>query len=171
MTALYTKSYYNKIKKQKKILLTVYLVLLAIAVISVVGIIVFYSLQPYGTSLKNPLKFLMYSIVVIFCLFSGIYLTIVYGRVNKYLKFLGNLASAKKLNYKITVISINYGDIRTNYGVDFYTMEVLEWSETQSDYVKHNLLVDAEFKDLDINEGEILTVKTSLNALMEYNKD
>ena len=171
MTALYNKNYYNQIKKQKTTTLTVYFILLAVAIISLVGIIVFYALQPYGTALKEPLKYSMFALVVVFTLFSGIYLVIVYGRVNKYLQFLNNLSTGKKYNFNVTVISINYGDIRTNYGVDFYTAEVLEWSNSQDDYVKHVILIDCEFKNLDISEGDMLSITTSLNALMEYSKN
>ena len=171
MTALYNKNYYNQIKKQKTKVLTVYFILLAIAVLALAGIIVFYAFQPYGTALEDTLKYSMFALIICFTLFSGVYLSIIYGRVNKYLHFLKSLSCGKKYNFNVTVISINYGDIRTNYGVDFYTIEVLEWSKTQDDYVKHVILIDCEFKNLDINEGDMLSITTSLNALMEFSKN
>ena len=171
MTYLYTKPYYYQIKKQRQKLLTIYLILLGLALLGLVGIILFYAFQPYGTNLKLPLQISMFALIVVFTLFSGVYLTIIYGRVNKYYHFLNSLSRGKKLSNSVTVISINYGDLRTNFGVDFYTMEVLEWSSSQDDYVKHNLLIDNEFKNLDINEGDMLTVTSSLNVLMEYNKN
>lgn len=170
MTFLYNNLYYNQIKKQKSKLLTIYFILLGITLLALAGIIVFFALQPYGTTLKEPLKWSMFAIIVIFTLFSGVYLTIIYGRVSKYLQFLSNLKVGKKSTFTATVVSINYGDLRTNYGVDFYTLEVLEWSNTQNDYVKHNVLIDNEFKNLDISEGDMLNITICLNALMEYSK-
>ena len=169
MTALYNKTYYNQIKKQKNKLLIVYLVLLSIALISVAGIIVYYALQPYGTNKKIPLMIAMFLITCIFTLFSGVYLSIPYGRVKKYYAFLTSLLYGKKQKFNVTVISIS-GEDRSNYGVDFYVLEVIEWSDTQNDYVNHKILVDNEFKNLDINEGDMLTITTSLNALMEFSK-
>ena len=169
MTALYNKTYYNQIKKQKNKLLTIYFILLAIAILFVAGIIVFYALQPYGTDKKTSLMVAMFLITCIFTLFSGVYLSIPYGRVSKYYKFLTNLLYSKKQSFNVTVVSIG-GENKTNYGVDFYTLEVLEWSDTQNDYVKHKILVDNEFKNLDVNEGDMLTITTSLNALMEFSK-
>ncbi len=171
MTILYDVNYFNKIKKQKNKYLTIYLILLSIVVLALVGIIVYYSLQPYRTSLENPLKISMFAIIILFTLFSGVYLSIVFGRVYKYYKFITHLSSGKKYTFSVTVISINYGDYKSNYGVDFYTIDLLEWSETQNDYVNHRILVDAEFKNLDINEGDMLTITTSLNALMRFKKD
>ena len=170
MFALYNNSYYNKIKKQKNKLLTIYLVLLVLAVIALTAIIVFYALQPYGTTLKTPLMISMFALIICFTLFSGVYLSIVYGRVNKYLKYLNSLILGKKCTFSATVISVNFGDYRTNYGVDFYTVDVLDWSTTQNDYVNHKIFIDAEFKNLDFNEGDMLTVITSLNTLMEFKK-
>ena len=170
MTVLYNQTLYNKIKEQKNKLLTVYLILLSVVFLCVVGIIVFYALQPYGNNLANTLKFIMFALIICFTLFSGVYLSIIYGRVSKYLHFLNSLKVGKKYTFDATVVTINYGDTKTNYGVDFYTLDVLEWSNSQNDYVNHKILIDAEFKNLDINEGDMLTVTTSLNALMEFKK-
>ena len=170
MTILYNQTLYNQIKKQKNKLLTVYFILLSITVLLTVGIIIFYALQPYGNNYKNSLKYLMFAIVICFSFFSGVYLSIVYGRVSKYFYFLNSLKVGKKYTFAATVVCVNYGDTKTNYGVDFYTLEVLEWSDSQKDYVNHKIFIDAEFKNLDINEGDMLTITTSLNTLMEFKK-
>ena len=170
MTSLYNKTYLNNIKKQKNKLLALYLILLGVVLLIEAGIIVYYALQPFGNNLTEPLKILMFSIAIVFVLFSGVYLSITYGRVLRYYQFLLNLLYSKKAKLTATVISIGY-ETKTSAGVDFYTMDVLEWSETQNDYVKHIILIDNEFKNLDINEGDIITITTSLNALMEYSKN
>ena len=49
-------------------------------------------------------------------------------------------------------------------------MDVLTWSDGHDDYIKRRILIDKEIKNLDVKEGEIITIVTSLNTLMGYQR-
>ena len=79
------------------------------------------------------------------------------------------MAIGKKSTFTATVLSINY-EQRSQDGVDFYSMDVLTWSDGHDDYIKRSILIDKEIKNLDVKEGEIITIVTSLNTLMGYQR-
>ncbi len=169
MISLYSKDHLKNTLKQKNKCLILYIIFLAVAVLVDGGIIYFYSLQPFASELQVPLKFTMFGFTALFIIFSCIYLEIIFGRVNRYYKYIKNMAIGKKTTSTVTVLSIN-NETRTQEGVDFYSIDVLTWSDNHDDYVKHNILIDNEIKSLDILEGEIITIVTSLNTLMGYQK-
>ena len=164
---LYSNDYVNSIYKKRNKILAIYLVTLFIAVSSLVGILVFFALQPYGYEKKGLLKFLMYVIIVVFVLFSGLYLEIIFSRINKYKSKLQEILSCKKSEILATVLQINY-QITSKNNVDFYTITILEWSSVRKDYVEHSILVDNEIKHLPFKENDIITLITANNVLIGY---
>lgn len=169
MVSLYSKDHLKNIQKQKNKCLILYCLLLAVAVVFVGGIIYYYSLQPFASTLETPLKIIMFAFSILFIVFSCVYLEIVFGRVNRYYKHVKNMAIGKKSTFTATVLSINY-EQRSQDGVDFYSMDVLTWSDGHDDYIKRSILIDKEIKNLDVKEGEIITIVTSLNTLMGYQR-
>lgn len=168
MTNLYTTEYKNKIKKQKDKLLTIYFIILALCALIVIAVITINAYLPYMHEYKTPLMIILYSVGGLFTVFSFIYLQITYGRVATYYKFVCQTMLKSKLTSSVTITRIN-GDLYTN-NIDYYTIDVLEWSDKENDYVERKILVDCEFKKLDFNVDEIITVTTSSNFLVAYKR-
>ena len=70
------------------------------------------------------------------------------------------------MNGKIAIFP--FTNLTVKYGVDFYRINVLEWVESEDDYVERTILVDNEVKNLDILAGDIVKVKTTSNMLIGY---
>ncbi len=168
MTNFYTNEYLEKIKRQKNKLLTIYFIILAVCVLIEVVVIGFNAYLPYMHEYKTLLTIILYATGVLFTVFSFLYLQITYGKVSEYYKFVSQTMIKRKTTSSVTVIRIHY-QTQTNK-IDYYTIDVLEWSNTENDYVERTVLVDCEFKDLDFKVDEILTITTSSNFLTAYKR-
>ena len=69
---------------------------------------------------------------------------------------------------KVTILKVAYDDYSTKYGVDYYHLNVLEWSSIHDDYLERSVLVDREIKTLKVNEGDIIEIETTGNRLIAY---
>ena len=156
--------------KKKKTLLTIYFVILAIAVASITAIMLIYANEPYGTKLRMPLLIAIILITVIFTAYSFLFFTISYGRLKKYCYYLYYAVFGKKETAKVTLLNYNLSP-RDNGGIDFYTINVLIWSDDKNDYVERTVYVDAEFLIEDVKINDIITITTNANYLVAYKKE
>lgn len=170
MRELYSSEYVQKYAKLKKRQEVSYWISLAVAVLLIAGIIIFYSFEPYQTKLRIPLMILMFVIAVGFITYSFLFFQFIYGKVRSYYTFLIYSACSKRNVDKVTVLNV-FGDIFDKNGVDCTRIVVLEWSDAQNDYVEHTLYVDNEVTVDDVCEGDILTVATNSSYLLAYKKE
>lgn len=170
MTELYSTSYLDKIKSKKQNLLISYFAILFITLALILTIMIIYSNEPFGTNLRLPFIIVLVIITVAFITYSFIFFTISYGRLKKYYNYLYYALFSKTEITKVTVISVTK-EIREVVGVEFYTLNVLTWSNTENDYVERNIYVDCEIGVDNFNKNDVLTVKLNANYLLAYKKE
>ena len=167
MIELYSEELYIKENKRRIKYLLVYLALLFIVIAIETALLVYFATRPFGTPLETPLLIIILSLGGVFTAFSVLYLTIPYGRLKKYCDILCDFLDNEKVTSDVTVINFDY-TVTVKYGVDFYRLNLLEWSEIEDDYVERSVLVDNEIKNLDFNSGDILKITTTSNMLIAY---
>ena len=121
----------------------------------------------FSTPLEIPLLIIILSIGALFTVFSVVFLTIPYGRLKKYCEILGDFLDNEKVVSEVTVLGIDK-TVTVKYGVDFYRLNVLEWSTIENDYVERSILVDNEIKTLDFKVNDIVKIVTTSNMLIGY---
>lgn len=167
MERLYNDEYYIKINKMRTKYLVIYILSLLVAITIETILLVYYSTRPFGTPLETPLLVIILVFGGLFTAFSVIYLTIPFGRVSKYRDILVDLLDNEKTYSDVTVINFDT-TLTVKYGVDFYRLNVLEWSETEEDYIERSVLVDNEIKNLNVLVGDILKIETTSNVLTAF---
>ena len=168
MTELYSTSYYSKIKKRRQNLLKSFFVVLAIYIAMIVAIMIIYANEPFGTTLRTPLLIALIVFSVAFVIYSFIFFSISYGRLKKYEYYLYFSIFGKHEIIKGTVIEVN-NFVKDVSGVDFNSFTALVWSEVKGDYVERSIYVDCEF-NVDVKEGDVLTLKLNSSYLLGYEK-
>ena len=167
MTELYNDEYYLKINVRRIKYLFIYVLLLIFSVALETGLLIYYSTRPFGTPLETPLLIFILTYGGLFTAFSVVYLTIPYGRLKKYRDIVIDFLDNDRIISEATVISIDE-NLTVKYGVDFYRINLLEWSDTENDYFERSILVDNELKNLDVKIGDILKISTTANMLVAY---
>lgn len=167
MINLYSEEDYTKINKLRNKYLLIYIISLIAAVFIEICLLVYYSTRPFGTSLETPLLVIILTFGGLFTAFSVVYLTIPYGRIVRYRDIIIDFLDNEKITSEVTALKYDY-NLTVKYGVDFYRLNVLEWSDEEDDYVERSILIDNEIKNLEINEGDILTIVTTSNMLIGY---
>lgn len=170
MTEFYSINYYQSIMKKKNDALKVYAFVSLIFVFMVVLLMILYANEPYGTSLRTPFLIVLIAITVIFVGYSFVFFVITYGRLKKYCFYLYYAVFGSKESAKVTILNYDLTP-KDNGGIDFYTLNVLIWSDTDNNYVERTIYVDAEFTIEDIKINQILTVELNGNYLVAYQKE
>lgn len=167
MIQLYSEESFNKINKMRNKYLLWYIFAFIIVLAIEITLIVYYSTRPYGTPLETPLLIIVLTLGGVFTAFSVVFLSIPYGRIVKYRDCVIDFLDNEKVISDVTVLSFDK-TLTVKYGVDFYKMNVIEWSEQEDDYVERTVLIDNEIKDLDLLVGDILKISTTSNMLVGY---
>ena len=96
MTEFFKEEEIVKANRQKTIVLTVYFITLFIMLCLFAAVFIAYLNLPYEDKRIVPLKLAFEFVLVIYVAFSVIYLTLKYGRVRKYCKYLVNMKKGLK---------------------------------------------------------------------------
>ena len=168
MKYLYNNDDLIKLDKQRFKLKTIYVIILVISLIIVVGGIIFRAFLPYNTQLETVLEIIIMTVAILFTIFSFVYLSIPYARVKDYYNFVYSALNNERLIVKATILEIRDNDVTTKYGVDYYYIDVLEWSNSRNDYIKRSIMVDNEFRNLPIKKSSIIDIETMGNMLTAY---
>ena len=91
MTTYFTDEILQATAQQRKKSLSIYLVFLGIFVAVSVAMIIWYMRLPFRSPTIKTVKWIHYSLTVVFVIFSFIYLGIIYKRVNKFYKLCYNM--------------------------------------------------------------------------------
>ena len=167
MTELYTEQNYIDNNTRRIKYLFIYFTLLAVVLIAEILLLIYFSTRPFGTPLETPLLIIILSIGGVFAAFSVVFFTIPYGRLSKYCNILCDFLDNERVTSEVTAIKYDE-NVTVKYGVDFYRLNVLEWNETEEEYVERSVLIDNEIKNLDIKEGDIVKIVTTSNMLIGY---
>lgn len=167
MRLFYDNQYLDKYFKKRKSLLIIYSIIAFIAVASVVGIIFYYSNLPFMTELRYPLMVAMIVIIFLFTMYSFIFFSITFGRINKYCDYLSYACRGNSETTQVTVLDI-YNQTIDYSGNDFFRLNVLIWSELENNFVERIIYVDNEFTLDNVSVGDVITVKIKSSCLLGY---
>ena len=169
MNYLYSLEYLNKNEKQLKLLVLIYSIIISLFAIGIVTVIVIYANEPFGTTLRTPLIWILITLTAVATIFSFFYFSLILNPVKNYVKFLKYTVFGTRYKVDLTVLDVFYQP--QNYrGLDFYRLLTLEWSDAKNDYVEHTVLVDANVVLEGVNKGDILTCELASSCLVGYSK-
>ncbi|MBE5756698.1 MAG: hypothetical protein E7342_02745 [Clostridiales bacterium] len=167
MINFFNQSEVEKARKQKTKVLIIYFITLAfvIAIFSVVFIT--YLTFAYEDPRTPALKLSFEVLLVVYVIFSYVYLTIKYKRVNKYYKYLVNQQTGLKEKTEGKFLCYN-NTRQIKDGVDFKSFKMLTISIKTGKEVERQVLVDYEKDFPTFTEGQKIKVTTQGNVLFGY---
>ena len=168
MKYLYNQEDLIKLDKTRFKLKSLYNAILITTIVIVLGGVIFRAFLPYQSKLGEIIYVVVMTLTVLFVIFSFVFLSIPYARVKDYCSFVYNALNSERIESKATILEIRKNDVTIKYGVDYYYIDVLEWSNARNDYVKRSILVDKEFDNLKIEKSTIITIETVGNILTAY---
>ena len=169
MTLLYSEAETQKVTKLRKKLLIIYIIALSAVVLTEAALIIYHATNYYNYPGVKAVRTTVMVIGGVFAAASIIYLCMPYARVHNYEKFVCDAVTGEKIRSEITVISVDK-TLTVKYGVEYYKLNVLEWSQSSDEYIRRTVLIDNEKNDLIFNGGEILNIETYSNVLTAYEK-
>ena len=168
MTQYFFEDELLKVKEQRKKVLNLFFVILAIYVLASVGIVIYYTTLPYTKPDTITLvKVIHHVITAIMVIFSLIYLGIVYKRVNDYYKMTVNLKTGLKETSTATFLRYD-DDIQNKDGVDCKALIFSEWNKYKKDYYERKVLVFYEKDYPELKENQTVRFITQSNLLVSY---
>ena len=168
MINFYDENYISKLNRQKRSCLAVYFIVAIFLTLVIVSAIVLNSILPYNFGHRPILLSIVIVATIVLVIFSFIYLQICYRKVADYTNFVIDLSSRRSVTITATIIRVNAQVV--SGVIDYYSVDVLEWSNVENDYVERSVFVDAEINNLEFNKDEIVTFVTASNYLIAYKK-
>ncbi|MBR5192346.1 MAG: hypothetical protein IKW33_02945 [Clostridia bacterium] len=156
----------QKVQKQRRKHIIIYVSSAVAFLIFTIGMFLWYTTLPYKSPTITVVKIIEYVVVALFVIYSFIYLGLVFRRVNRYYKTLVDLKNNKKENYSGSFIG--YDETLHEYnGVDFKTLNFLEWNKYRKEYFERDVYVFYERDFPKLKENQIYNYKTQSNILYE----
>ncbi len=167
MIDYFKEEYLLRAKSQKKKCLLIYLITAGAFLLFVVAMILWYKTMPYKSQQITLVKIIANVVTAIFVVFSFVYLSIIFRRVNKYYRLCFNLATG--LQEETTAEFVDYDDnLLTKDGVDCKSMVFLEWNKYKKDYFERKVLVLYEKDFPEIPPKSTVKFITQGNVLIKY---
>lgn len=168
MIKYFTDDILESVAKQRKKNLLIYLCLILGVYLAISGVIfAWYLTLPYGSSTVKAVKWIEYTLTVVFVIISFIYLGIPYKRVKKFHKLCKNMKTG--LKEKFSGKFFEYDAFLTQKdGVDCKSLVFIEWNKYKNKYFERKVLVFYELPFPKIEEGAIVEYVTQGNVLVEY---
>lgn len=167
MTEYFLESDFLAAKKQRKFVLTVYFIILAVYLVSSVCFFLWYRTLPYQSPTITTVKLIHYSVTAVMVIFSFIYLGIPYKRVNKYYKLTFNLKTG--IRETSTGSFFEYDEtLQDKDGVDFKSLVFIEWNKYKNDFFERKVLVFEEKPFPELEENQNVRYVTQGNVLISY---
>lgn len=159
----------QEIEKQKKKCLKIYFFVLAVYVISCVGLIIWYSFLPYGSNMFALIKGLEITLSAIFVAFSFLYLAIKYKRVKCFYKMLNDVDNGLLESTTAQFIRVDER-LEVHQGVDMKSLVFLEYNKYKKGLFERKVLVYYELPFPKLEENEFYEFNTQGNVLVSYQK-
>ncbi len=167
MTKYFFNEEFYKAKKQRKIVLSIYLVVLAIYLVLSVGFFLWFRTLPYKSAEIIKVKILHYGLTAIFVIFSFIYLGVPYKRVNRYYRMTLNMIHGLKETFVASFLEYDES-IRDKDGVDYKSLIFIEWNKYKQDFYERRVLVPYEKEFPKFEENQNVKFITQGNVLVSY---
>lgn len=154
-------------KNQRKKVLIVYYVVLAVYLAISVALYLWYRTLPYKSPTIAGVKWIHYPLTALMTIFTFIYLGIPYKRVNRYYKLTRNLITG--LKETSTGSFFEYDEtLQDKDGVDFKSLVFIEWNKYKNDFFERKVLVFDEKPFPEFTENQNVRYVTQGNVLISY---
>ena len=167
MIGIYQDKDYKNIEKQRKRLLRIFWISLAVLLALNIACFVFYIFQEYNTPLKTPLIAFNIASCAIYIIVMYPIMSIKYKRVRDYSKMLYYFKNGIK-SEGTNVFSGVDSSVTVKDGVDFINLVFLQWSDKKQEYFERNILFDLEKPLPDLKKGDVVHHITQGNILLAY---
>ena len=167
MTKYFDQQEHVNSKKQRKTVLTIYFIILAVYLIFSVGMFLWYRTLEYKSPQIATVKWIHYPITVLMIIFSFIYFNIKYKRVNRYCKLTYNLITGIKETSTGSFLEYDES-LQDKDGVDCKSLVFVEWNKYKNDFFERKVLVFDEKEYPELKEGQNVKYVTQGNFLIEY---
>lgn len=167
MTEYFKTEYYKQAKKQRKKVLAIYFIVLAVY-LAISGVLLgYYVTLTYQSPKITVVKLIEYPLTAAFIIFSFIYLGIAVKRVNKFYNMCVNIITGLKETSEANFFE--YDETLTEKdGVDMKSLVFLEWNKYKNGYFERRVLVFYEKEFPEIPEGVGVRFITQGNVLVSY---
>ncbi len=167
MTDYFVEQEHLLVKKQRKLALILYFIILGVYLLFSVAMYWWYRTLPYKSSKITLVKVFHYSGTVIMMIFSLLYLSIKYKRINKFYHMTMNLLTGQRETS--TGSFFEYDEtLQFKDGVDFKALIFIEWNKYKNDFFERKVLVFHEKDFPEIPEKANVRYVTQGNVLVSY---
>lgn len=167
MTKYYSKEYKQDVIKQRKKVLSIYLIILSIFILFSAGMIFWFSTLTYKSNTVVLIKIIHYSVSFIFVLFSFFYVGIKLRRLSKFIKLCNQIEAGIMQKNQATFYEYSES-MQDNMGVDCKALVFLEWNKYKKDYYERKVLVFYELPFPELIPNKKYNFNTKGNVLIEY---
>ncbi len=167
MTQYFFNEEFYKAKKQRKIVLSIYLIVLFVYLLISLGCFLWFRTLPYMAKEITKVKVLHYSLTAIFVIFSFIYLGVPYKRVNRYYKMTYNMIHGLKETSVANFLEYDE-NIRDKDGVDCKSLIFIEWNKYKNEFYERRVLIPYEKTFPELEENQNVKFITQGNILVSY---
>lgn len=159
----------KRAKAQRIKVLIGFFVVFAVYLVCSIGVLMWYMTLTYMSSKITTVKAVQFSMTGVFVVFAFIYLGIPFKRVNRYYKFVINMATGLKETF--TGSFFEYDErVQTKAGVEFKSLVFLEWNKYKQDFYERRVLVYVENEFPQFEKNENVKYVTQGNVLYSYEK-
>jgi len=167
MTEYFVEKDHLEAKAQRKKVLTVYYVVLAVYLAISVLLFIWYRTLPYKSPTIAGVKWIHYPLTALMVAFSFVYLGIPFKRVNRYYRLTRNLITG--LRETSTGSFFEYDEtLQDKDGVDFKSLVFIEWNKYKNDFFERKVLVFDEKPFPVFEENQNVRYVTQGNVLISY---
>lgn len=167
MTNYFNKSEYENAKKQKNLILWIYIGIAALFAAFAVLVMIYVAKLPYQSPKTGTVKWIVYPITGVFVIFSFLYMGIPFKRIKKRAAFCHNLVFGLKEESEAEFFEYDE-TLQDNGGVDCKSLVFLEWNKYKKDYFERKVLVFYEREFPIIPEKARVKFITQGNFLISY---
>lgn len=167
MTKFYFENDLNSVYIQRKKILTIFLVMVAVYLIYCVAWLLFYFSLPYKDPKQNVVKAAVYVVSAIFVVFSFLFMGIKFSRVNKYYKMISDLSNGIKYKEENYFVCFAKHSLQKN-SVDVVSCVFKTWNKKKKEWMEREIYIDCEKELPDFETGDYIRYITQANFLIGY---
>jgi len=167
MTEVFAKQDLISAEKQRKKVLIIYFITLAVFLVASVLFVIWNSNLPYKSNLIYLVKVLHYLLVALYIGFTFVYFGIIYKRINRYYKLINNVFTGIKEENTAEFIKTDLSTADKD-GVDCHSLVFLEYNKYKKDFFERKVLVLAEKPIPEIEKNGYVKFITQGNVLVSY---
>ncbi|MDD6996124.1 MAG: hypothetical protein SPH68_07735 [Candidatus Borkfalkiaceae bacterium] len=167
MQRVFTDDDFNAIVDQKKRVLAVFFVVLAVYLALAVCSLIYYTSLPYKDDMQKYPKAVMFVSTSLFVVFLFLYMGIKFHRVKKYYKMMYYLSEGLKNVEENYFVGFELNDLQKD-GVDAISCVFKTWSYKKKEWMRREAYWDVEKRLPPFEEGDLVRYVVQSNFIVAY---